>query len=53
VIQHILDFSKQLFFVFYDFPKLCGEDISDPGKPITGKYPRGARAYLGALSFAL
>jgi hypothetical protein len=27
-IQHILHVSKQLLFVFYYFPKLCGEDIS-------------------------
>jgi hypothetical protein len=27
-IQHILHVSKQLLFVFYYFPKLCGEDTS-------------------------
>jgi hypothetical protein len=27
-IRHILHVSKQLLFLFYYLPKLCGEDIS-------------------------
>jgi hypothetical protein len=53
VIQHILHVSKQLFFICYDFPKLCGEDIFRIQDKLSRESTRGKKgACLGASSFA-
>jgi hypothetical protein len=48
-IQHILHVSKQLFFICYEFPKLCGEDsFQNSRQTAKKKYSSEERACLGA-----
>jgi hypothetical protein len=43
MIQYILHVSKQLFFICYNFPKLCGEDIFRMQDKLLSESTRGKK----------